>query len=591
MKRLLLSGLVLSLLSINNCSAIAKEQNIEAPKTKQVIKAVIKGDIELVENYINSGFSLNQQIKGKSILNYAIAAQQDKMLDFLLQNGANPSLNSETPALYFAVVEKNQYAIAKLLKAGADCNQMYQNLTAKDLATTYQEKDMLEIFNNYENNKTSFNPEEYRSTDKEFTKKSEIIDNKEGDNVLRAKVDYTLKKKDADLIKISKSKAVNEQSFKLKMQKDNTEYEKTRNKITKEQYQLYKILDKLLRANNLQYQNWRIGMDIDTKTINAYASSANLITINSALYDSLYPNIDAIAYVIAHELAHLILGHNQIAYENNLKIRQLEIMMQKSAYAASYQKGLGDINSALGNYSTAIGNSVSTIGYHIDIAKKNKEINKIFKQERMLEIQADTEALTLMTKAGFDAQKSKDTIDLFSNIPNVYTNRSTHPDNTTRLRNINATLAINDIPELKKQGQKELLNSKVSQLEKSSDNKSIILTKASGVKKTQYSPMSQDEKLIQKAYEYYKNDDLVNAKNFFISAYMYNPNNFIPTLYLSYIEEYNFKKTKNIKSLKEAKYWIRKAYRLSPYNSYVQTQHNDIKNFFLAIKEEKNKKN
>ena len=103
--------------------------------------------------------------------------------------------------------------------------------------------------------------------------------------------------------------------------------------------------------------------------------------------------------------------------------------------------------------------------------------------------------------------------------------------------------------------------------------------------------MSQDEKLIQKAYEYYKNDDFVNAKNFFINAYMYNPNNFIPTLYLSYIEEYNFKKTKNIKSLKEAKYWIKKAYRLSPYNSYVQTQHNDIKNFFLAIKEEKNKKN
>ena len=40
--------------------------------------------------------------------------------------------------------------------------------------------------------------------------------------------------------------------------------------------------------NNLSYQNWRIGINIAPEDINAYATAANLIAINSSLYDSLY---------------------------------------------------------------------------------------------------------------------------------------------------------------------------------------------------------------------------------------------------------------------------------------------------------------
>ena len=43
------------------------------------------------------------------------------------------------------------------------------------------------------------------------------------------------------------------------------------------------ILDKILRANKLQYQNWRIGIDIATDDMNAFASTANLIIIYSPI--------------------------------------------------------------------------------------------------------------------------------------------------------------------------------------------------------------------------------------------------------------------------------------------------------------------
>ena len=389
------------------------------------------------------------------------------------------------------------------------------------------------------------------------------------------------------MILIQKTKPVSYSKYKQKIQSDKINYQKYKKQLREEHYDLAVILDKLLRANKLQYQNWRIGLDIKTEDINAYAGSANLIIVNSSLYDSLYQDKDALAFIVAHELSHLILGHIQISCENNIKILNLKEQVLKAQYEAEMQNNLGAINNAVGNYDSAIGNSVSSLAYTLSVATMNSTINRIYAQERQLELMADSEAIVLMSKAGYNPEKSKEVLELLSNLPNVYTNRSTHPDAITREKNINEALFLNDIEELKNQGRKEICKSNVLTIKKSSDKKTVILSKASNHKKYKYVPVTKDEKLIKKAYSYYLDDNYEMAKEFFGKAYLENKENFIPALYLSYINEYEFKQNQQKKSLKKARRWAKKAYKINPENKFVKKQNDDIKDVITALKEKK----
>ena len=566
---------------IVNLQYVQAQEKSEKLKASTFVNAINNGDIDTVKRYIEQGMSPNKTFMGATPLTYAIDKHQNEILDYLLKNGANPNIESGVPPLYYAVVEKNKYATAKLLKAGANPKKTYMTVSAKDLAATYKTSEFSEIFNSYEKNPIAFNPELYK-----FGYSADNEDNQ----TLSANVVYNLDKKDTNLILVQKTKPINMKAYNQKVKNDYIEYQKNKKQLKEEQYALAVILDKLLRANKLQYQNWRIGVEIETQDVNAYAGSANLIIINSSLYDSLYQNQDALAFIVAHELSHLILGHNQIALENSTRIKNLEQEVQKTMYEANRQNNLADFNNAIGNYGSALGNSVSSLAYSVAIAAYNSEINKIFKQERELEMIADSEALVLMTRAGYDPNKAKETLEFLSNLPNIYTKRSTHPDTYTRQSNINENLFLNDNNELKNQGRKEILNSKVLQIKKSSDKKTIVLSKGSNYAKYQYVPISKEDKLIKKAYSYYLDNDNQKAKDLFAQAYMMNPNNFIPALYLSYINEYDFKQTQQKKLLKQARKWAKKASRLRAENKFVKKQNEDIKEILVNLRVAKKKK-
>ena len=60
--------------------------------------------------------------------------------------------------------------------------------------------------------------------------------------------------------------------------------EKFKKDVKEDYYNLYLILDRVLRANNLQNQNWRLALVNNLEEINASSGSANLIQINTSLY-------------------------------------------------------------------------------------------------------------------------------------------------------------------------------------------------------------------------------------------------------------------------------------------------------------------
>ena len=115
--------------------------------------------------------------------------------------------------------------------------------------------------------------------------------------------------KDPKLIKLSNFEPIDEKLYQKKLAQDEKVYEKeiipALRKKTKtvnveplevDFYKVYRIAERLIRANNLEHQNWRITIR-KTQDFNAFAADTNLVTINTGLYDTLYTNEDALAFI------------------------------------------------------------------------------------------------------------------------------------------------------------------------------------------------------------------------------------------------------------------------------------------------------
>lgn len=366
-------------------------------------------------------------------------------------------------------------------------------------------------------------------------------------------VEKNLTLKDPKLISLQKSKSVDLKLFEQKQLKDKEEYKKYKKGIKVEYYNLYVILDRILRANNLQSQNWRLALKTSLKDINASAGSANLIVVNTSLYDSLYPDESALAFIISHELAHLILKHNQISYENQCEIVTLKRRVR------------------------ALRRQTQSFACTVMAMKLSSRIDDLYEQQRELEYNADSEAVTLMLRAGYDIEQVFSALNLLSSLPNIYTDRSTHPSIENRISNVQEDIELLDKNALINEGKYNLYHSKVSSIKKSSDKKTVVLYNKKNSNKIVYVPLTKETKLLNKAYLYYLDKNIPMAKQYFERAYVVNSNNYITPLYLSYISEYNFYNSGDKKDLKDAKFYSKKAYKLNQNDKFVNKQRNDVR--------------
>ena len=321
-------------------------------------------------------------------------------------------------------------------------------------------------------------------------------------------VEKNLTLKDPKLITLKQTKTVDLKLFEQKKNNDDKEYKKFKKDVKEDYYNLYLILDRVLRANNLQNQNWRLALVNNLEEINASSGSANLIQINTSLYDSLYPDESALAFIISHELAHLILKHNQISYENRSEIatlkRKIEILRQAQ--------------------------SVTCLAIAIKLSSK---VDELYEQERKLEYDADSEAVILMLRAGYDIEQVISALNLLSSLPNIYTDRSTHPTVENRICNVRDDMTLLDKDMLMNEGMYNLSNSKISSIKYSADKKTVVIYNRKNNNKIVYVPITKEDKLLHKAYLYYISNNIPMAKQYFERAYVVNSNNYITPLYLS----------------------------------------------------------
>lgn len=366
-----------------------------------------------------------------------------------------------------------------------------------------------------------------------------------------------LKIKDPKLIKFKKVKTIPASEYNKKIAQDEVVYKKTIlpqlkkktnsvnvNPLPVDFYNLYRITEKLIRANKLDYVNWRIAVRKTTKDYNASTTSANLIWINTALYDSLYSNPDALAYVIGHEMAHQVLGHQQ----------QME---------DRFHRHMIWINSLL----------IPTLGYgsllYIAIADKMEN-----KASRTDEYMADALSTEFLVRAGFDPYKALEAINIINAHPHKETINSTHPDPEKRIENVKETVKYLS-KDLKNEGKLNVYNSEVLDCKKSSDRVSMVITRPEKQKNDYYKVESPEEILKRIAYVDYKNGDMEKAiKNFKTLAKI--TESYVPYLYTSYAYEYLYNETNDDKYLKKAKKYAKEANTIKPDDKNVIKQLNAL---------------
>lgn len=169
----------------------------------------------------------------------------------------------------------------------------------------------------------------------------------------------------------------------------------------------------------LLFKGYYVGI-LDTDEVNAISSPGGHILVTRGLLDCAGDE-DALAAVIAHEIAHIQLGHSVKAIKSNRTTNELI-------------KFVGDEIPHSGN-----ARILADLGVNVDDMVKDMLTSGYSKTQ---EFQADKKALSLMSDAGYDPAAMQDMLSLLKLKEQGQTSGfcKNHPDAESRLKNIKSDL-------------------------------------------------------------------------------------------------------------------------------------------------------
>lgn len=399
--------------------------------------------------------------------------------------------------------------------------------------------------------KASKKSQKYNSVKKHATTHNATFQNKDSEQTI-----FSIKDPKLITFKSDNIPDVNSNAYAKKLKSDEVFYNKNiipslskntlkyKETIKVDFFNLYRVAENLIRANRLDYINWRIVLAEDTKEFNAYSSEANLICLNTALYDSLYGNDDALAFVIGHEIAHQVLGHLQ---RNSEMAKKTDITENVLIF--------------------------TTLGYGNLLYSPIRD-RVVAKESRLMEFDADVLGTEFAIRAGYDYGKLMEALNFMNALPHAETMKDSHPIAEKRIANLNATQKY-FLPQWVKEGKYNICNSKPLNCKRSSDRISIILY-SNNENKDFYTPESPEELLKRIGYTDYKSGNTLSAIKYF-TQWSELSNSYIPHLYLSYCYERMYKQTQKPKLLKKAIEEAKLANLIEQNNTYIKQQLNDLK--------------
>ena len=188
-------------------------------------------------------------------------------------------------------------------------------------------------------------------------------------------------------------------------------YNKAQTEMAPEVYAVYRVIDKLARANGQDSLPWRIAV-VDKYDVNAFASGNNLISIYTGLLDQIHGDSAALACVVAHEMGHHASRHisKQLAYEamtTGIANKELEAQIKSNIATVKVTE---IATSILGR---VLGSRLPNFLSGLFKNKSPEELKKQKEQELKLRIEqfsqnqeyeADALGYRYMATAGYDPQ-------------------------------------------------------------------------------------------------------------------------------------------------------------------------------------------
>ena len=405
--------------------------------------------------------------------------------------------------------------------------------------------------------------QKYNTTQKFFYNQDKILNNF---NYYTSKPNQNTYIKNPNIFKLPDYHEIDEAKYQAKLKADDKIYNQYKKSIFKgeifsynakangeDYYKIYRIAERIIRANKLDYINWRFGIYKDAETINAYSVGENYIALSTSIYDTFNNNDDALALIIGHEIAHTVLGHAQ---------RKQDILRSMNSLNNMYRAG--DI-------------SAKTI-YAV-------RAQQYLTDSKNMEYAADVEGAKLALKAGYNLDDSVDVLSVFNTGYDIPGYKTDHPTNNKRIENFyeNRKYFLED--QWAQIGKYNIMNSEVMPVKLSSDRKSLTISKTHETKPKEnyYNVESMEDVYLRFAYKSYLNGEFKKSAKYFKQYFELNKINAIAYLYASYNSEAIYKILQRSNAIADAKDYINSAYNIDKNNEYIKEQYENINKLYPAV--------
>lgn len=231
-------------------------------------------------------------------------------------------------------------------------------------------------------------------------------------------------------------------------------------------YLLYRIVERVSRANQLDSRPWRVAI-VPEYDINAFATDVNLVAFFTGLIEQIYGDPDAIACVVGHEMAHHTEQHIALSTaQREMRLRELrqeaidEVAAEEEDLSEDLQEmaagewvasGVGTLADRVLSTGGLGGMVGRVIGGQI---QRNRQRRLEAAAERVQQIYAEKEAQFLaeetershnhefeadevgyqyVVRAGFDPQGCITVMEALNRIPGSQTAGISHPSTPDRI--------------------------------------------------------------------------------------------------------------------------------------------------------------
>lgn len=280
----------------------------------------------------------------------------------------------------------------------------------------------------------------------------------------------------------------------------------TLGKIGEDYYVVYRLVERIARANGLDNTSWRIRI-MPQYDINAFATEANLLAFFNGLLDQLDGDASALACVVGHEMAHHTKRHLAVSQAEREKLIaqfQLEAEQEvaneqqaaKDEATTSLIGGslLGNVTGRLGGVGGLLGNIggnvlTNSAQNRIEssrqrvaeiVERKKRELSqKIAEGSRNQEFEADELGYRYIARAGFETEGCLRVMEVLGRIPGAELD-SSHPSIPKRIEQLKVLSREYPASKLAQEGKQKLTSTSPLTYSVSRDNASIKVNSRKG---------------------------------------------------------------------------------------------------------------